>query len=173
LTCKTDNSSIECKAIDEKAKLKIDNSDGLFWWFRAPVLLRRLSSCSAMDTSDHGNAQKVAFLSLRQAPSKGKDPDTSVPQHSQWGSTAHLESASLNAVNLGKDTVTLGDRSFTAQKCRIEVTPEKHAQVSLTEWTDPKGTILAIQDNAEPDILIGLLQFKRYSNARSVLPTQK
>ena len=121
---------------------------------RAPFVVRYVEAAAN---------KRVAFLSLRKV-KEGKEVQPSGPvPDSQWGLKPSLEPADLNLVNFGADSVTIGDRRFNAQKCKIEIKPEKRAPISLTEWTDAKGVILAVEDNAEPDIRMGLLQFKRYS----------
>ncbi len=160
LKCKTSSTSIECAGTSDKAKLRIHEPRGLFWWYGIPMLLRSWAA-SAQESSTGNRPQKIAILSFGRVESGAKI---------SWGDKPTVEPADLTISNLGPEMLVVGDRSLRAQKWDLEVVA-KGAPLSLTVWTDAKGLILAVEEPSRPGELIALVQYKKYSNPPPVVPT--
>ena len=160
LKCKTSSASIECAGTDDKAKLRVHEPRGLFWWYGNPLLLRSWAA-PAQETSTGSGPQKIAVLSFGNV--------QTVAQGS-WSGKPRVEPADLTISNLGPETLVLGDKSLRAQKWDLEV-DAKGAPVSLTVWTDATGLILAVEQASSPGDLIALMHYKKYSNSPPVAPT--
>ncbi|MBI3662689.1 MAG: hypothetical protein HY234_06530 [Acidobacteria bacterium] len=167
LKCKTSSTSIECTGTSDKAKLRVHELRGLFWWYGIPTLLRSWLA-SPQESSSANGPQKIAMLSFGVAPKLGDKVEIGMKFEPgakiSWGDKPALEPADLTISNLGPDTLVLGDRSFRAQKHRLEVKVAKGDPLSLTVWTDAKGVILAVEDANRPGDFIALVQYKNYSN---------
>jgi hypothetical protein len=149
----------------QKAKLGIHETRGLLWWYGIPTLLRPWLASQQEGSSSKG-PQKIVLLSFGNAPKEGIKVGMKFEPGAKiyWGDKPALEPADLTISNLGPDTLVLGNRSFRAQKYRLEVKFAKGDPLSLTVWTDAKGIILAVEDASSPGDLIALLQYKSYSN---------
>jgi hypothetical protein len=167
LRCKTSSTSIECAGTSEKAKLHVHELRGLFWWYGIPTLLRSWFR-SPQESSSASGPQQIAMLSFGVAPKLGDKSEIGMKFEPgakiSWGDKPTLEQADLKISNLGPDTLAFGDRSFRAQKNRLEVNVANGDPLSLTVWTDAKGVILAVEDASSPGDLIALLQYKNYFN---------
>lgn len=165
LNCETSSTSIECVGTSQKAKLGIHETRGLLWWYGIPTLLRPWLASQQEGSSSKG-PQKIVLLSFGNAPKEGIKVGMKFEPGAKiyWGDKPALEPADLTISNLGPDTLVLGNRSFRAQKYRLEVKFAKGDPLSLTVWTDAKGIILAVEDASSPGDLIALLQYKSYSN---------
>jgi hypothetical protein len=165
LNCKTSPTSIECAGTSEKAKLRVHELRGLFWWYRIPTLLRPWLVSPEEDSSGKG-PQRIVLLSFGNAPKEGIkvgmkfEPGAKI----SWGDKPALEPADLTISDLGPNTLVLGNRNFHAQEYRLEVKVAKGDPLSLKVWADAKGIILAVEDASKPGDLIALLQYKSYSN---------
>src|SRR5271166_4360621 len=62
LECKTSSANIECNGTSDKAKLRIHEPRGLFWWYGIPMLLRSWFA-SPQGSSSESGSRKIAILS--------------------------------------------------------------------------------------------------------------
>jgi hypothetical protein len=165
LKCTISSTSIECAGTGDKVKLRVNEPSGLFWWYGIPMLLRSWAVAPQEGSSSKG-PQKIVLVSFGNAPKQGitigikAEPGTKF----FWGDKPELEATNLTISSIGPATLVLGDRSFHAQKSRLEVAVAKGDPLSLTTWTDAKGVMLAVEDASKPGDVIGLVQYKNYSN---------
>ncbi len=175
LKCKTSPSSIECVGTSDKAKLHLREPRGLFWWYGVPMLLR--SWIRGPQESPPGNGpSKIAVLYFGYLSKTVENPKLGTRgepgARADWGDRPALESADLTVSSLGPDTLVMGDKSFHAQKYKLESKGEKGDPLSLTAWTDANGVILAVADESKPNDVIALVQYKKYPSAAPSAPAQ-
>jgi hypothetical protein len=122
LNCKASATRIECAGTSEKAKLRVHELRGLFWWYRIPTLLRPWLASPQEGSSDKG-PQKIVILSFGNAPKEGFKVGMKFQPGAQisWGDKPALEPADLTISNLGPDTLILGNKNFPAQEYRLEI----------------------------------------------------
>jgi hypothetical protein len=176
LNCKTSPKNVECAGTIEKAKFRVHELRGLFWWYGLPTLLRPWIVSSQEESFGRGQ-QNIVWLSFGNEPKEGLKPGMKFEPGAKifWGDKPALEPADLTISNLGPDTLVIGNRNFHGQKYRLEVKAAKGDPLSLWVWIDAKGLILGVEDASKPGDLIALLQYKSYSNPplSSSTPTDK
>lgn len=137
--CNSQPTAIKCSGKEDKAELKLKEPREVLYSYPFPMLLKPW--LTAGTSSD---AMKVVTVTS--------------------GKKLQLERAEIAVSDGGPDTLAMGDKQFHAHKYQMQVKPEVTGSVTLTLWTDSKGTILAAQTSAQPDELIALVQYKNYSS---------
>jgi hypothetical protein len=139
LKCSSQPAAIKCSGKDDKADLKLKEPRELLYSYPFPMLLKPWLAAGASS-----NLMKVVTVTI--------------------GKKLQLERAEIAVSDGGPDTISLGDKQFHGHKYQMEVRPEVTGPLTLTLWTDAKGTILAVQTMAHPDQLIALVRYKNYSS---------
>lgn len=176
LKCKSSANAIECAGTGENAKLKFHEPRELFWWYGIPMLLHPLPASGQAGSLIKGPFN-IALLSFGLAPrisDKMKvgmkfEPGAKI----SWGDKPTLEAAILTIADLGADTLVLGEKSFQAQKYRLEIKGAKGDPLLLTAWTAARGLVLAVEDASTPGIRIALILYKNYANPNSAAPAAR
>lgn len=175
LNCKTSSTKDECTGTDTKAKLRLSEQRGLFWWYQIPLLLRPwVNSGSPYSASSGVKTQRIVRLSFAgivrpgdRAEAQSKFNREATTSWGSWGGKPTLEPGDLTLSSPGPETLVIGDKSFHANVYRLEVRTAKGESLSLKVWTDAKGLILAVEDAANAGYLVALLQYKSYSKPKS------
>ena len=148
LKCSSQAAAVKCSSKEEKAELKVKEPREALYSYPFPMLLRPWLAGGLSSES-----MKVVTVTS--------------------GKKLQLERAEISVSDSGPDTLAMGDKQFHAHKYRMEVRPETSSSITLTLWTDAKGTILAAQVPTRPDELIALVQYKNYSVPAPAAPADK
>jgi hypothetical protein len=139
--CEVNAKEVRCQSRDQRAKLRVQESDEFFYAFPFAMLFSAWLPKSAGVPTEKS---KLAVLN--------------------YGDKLDLTSAERSVQSVEDETLTVGDRQFQAHKAKIIITYQDRKPLELTIWYGAPGLVYALEGGGPRGERMALVQYKKYSD---------